>query len=342
MRKDDKELGEGQVMVADSGQKRDANLISQIRYWHRQRCFAMEQRKRSDLALGSFLRTALGWSKALPDADRKRINDQARALIGIGEAEAKAKSPTDVDEPAYVEWRDVILASLAARALWDATEKRATKEMAALAKHLPVYPWAEGIRGFGNVSLAIIVAEAGDLSGYASHSKLWKRMGEAPFTKNGKTLSGAQWRKEGGFTKDDWIEAGYSPIRRSRMWNIGDAMIKVNGDGEYRKVYLARKDYERARAEANGLTVAPAAKIPAKRAAEFMSDGHVHRRAQRYMEKRLLRNLWRAWRANMEMAERPSRLLPATEHRDEREAIAPMPDDGAIHLLPTAQLIAAE
>jgi hypothetical protein len=38
----------------------------------------MDQRKRADLALGSFLRSALGWSRALPEAERKRINSQAR------------------------------------------------------------------------------------------------------------------------------------------------------------------------------------------------------------------------------------------------------------------------
>jgi hypothetical protein len=73
-----------------------------------------EQRKRADLALGSFLRFALGWSRALPAADRERINAQAQSLIEMGEAELKGK-PLDVDEPAYDEWADVILAAIAAR-----------------------------------------------------------------------------------------------------------------------------------------------------------------------------------------------------------------------------------
>jgi hypothetical protein len=287
------------------------DLVASIRYWHRQRVFAMEQRKRADLALGSFLRTALGWSKALPDADRKRINDQAKALITLGEAEAKGKAP-EVDEPAYDEWRDVIAAAIASRAPFDAVEKRATKEMGVLAKALPVYPWAEGIRGFGDVSLATIVAEAGDLADYPKKGHLWKRMGVAVMggVRQGGLLKSA--------SKDDWIAHGYNRMRRSRVWNIGDALIKGNGDGEYRTAYLARKDYERKRAEANGLTVVPAAKISKGRAAEFMSDGHVHRRAQRYMEKRLLRDLWQAWRrAEVAVPERASVGLPAAnEHRD--------------------------
>lgn len=84
--------------------------------------------------------------------------------------------------------------------------------------------------------------------------------------------------------------------RRARLFVIGDVLVKQNKDGPFRAAYDRRKDYERERAKARGLTVAPSAKIPAKRAAEFMSDGHVHRRAQRYMETRFLMALWKAWK----------------------------------------------
>ena len=64
--------------------------------------------------------------------------------------------------------------------------------------------------------------------------------------------------------------------RRSAIWTIGDSLIKQNEDG-YRAVYDERKQYEKARDPE-------------------MSKMYAHRRAQRYMEKRLLRDLWRAWR----------------------------------------------
>lgn len=288
-----------------------APTIDAIRYFHRQRVFAMEQRKRTNLSLLSFLRMVLGWSLALPDADRKRIAEQAADLVELGEREAKGK-PLDVEEPAYTEWHDVIAASLAARAPFDEIEKRATIEMERLAKELPIYFWTKEVRGFGAGSLAVIIAEAGDLSNYATHSKLWKRMGLA-------VMDGV---RQGGLSKSapkqDWIEHGYNRERRSRMWNIGDALIKGNKDGPYRTAYLARKEYEAERARAAGLTVAPSAKIPVKRKAEFMSEGHIHRRAQRYMEKRLLKDLWRAW-------------------RDERKAECSLPET-ASRLVPTAQL----
>lgn len=288
--------------------------IEAITGQHRRRVFAMEQRKRADLALGSFLRLALGWSKALPEDERKSISAKAQTLIKLGEEETKAArrgKPFSTDDADYLDWRDMIGASISARAPFDAVEKDATKAMERLARELPVWPWAEGVRGFGPVSLAIIVAEAGDLSSYPEKGHLWKRMGVA-------VLDGV---RQGGLSKtaskDAWIAHGYNRQRRSRMWNIGDALVKGNGDGEYRTAYLARKEYERERAEAAGLTVAPAAKIPKGRAAEFMSDGHIHRRAQRYMEKRLLRDLWQEWRrAVLLMPDRANAALPAAHIDD--------------------------
>ncbi|RWN33437.1 hypothetical protein [Mesorhizobium sp.] len=298
------------------------DLCASIRYHHRQRVYAMEQRKRADLALGSFLRMVLGWSLSLPKAEQEAIRVKAADLLGIGEKmarqlakpEEKRKPVEGTDDPAFVEWSNLILASIKARAPFDDIEAGALKEMQMLAVQLPVWSeFAEGIRGFGAASLSIIIAEAGDLSNYRKKGHLWKRMGVA-------VIDGT---RQGGLAKsahkEEWIEHGYNRERRSKMWTIGDTLIKAQGP--YREVYLARKQYERQRAEETGLIVAPSAKIPAKRAGEFMSDGHIHRRAQRYMEKRLLRDLWQAWNG--------------------RKAIDPSPKQ-ACEILPTVHLIAAE
>lgn len=232
-------------------------IIAEIRYWHRQRCFAMEQRKRSNLALGAFLRTMLGWSLALPDNERKEIAERASALL---------------DEPDGSEWESVILAAKQSSSPFVEIEKKSLKEMSNLAAGLPVWAaFGEGIRGFGLASLAVIVAEAGDLSLYSNPAKLWKRMGLAVM---GDVRQGGLAKSA---SKEDWIAHGYNRQRRSRMWNIGDALIKSNQTGEYRALYLERKAYEIAREPE-------------------MKPIKAHRRAQRYMEKRLLKNLWQAWR----------------------------------------------
>jgi hypothetical protein len=256
--------------------------IDLIRSWHRQRCFAMEQRKRIDLSLGSFLRMMLGWSLALPDAERKAIAEQVQELMATGDPDGQYSA--------------VILASAAARKPFDDIEAQALKEMTALAKVLPVWStFGAGVRGFGAASLAVIIGEAGDLSNYSSVAKLWKRMGLA-------VMDGV---RQGGLGKgagaEAWIEHGYNPVRRSRMWNIGDTLIKGNRDGEYRTAYLARKEYELARD--------PECK-PIK----------AHRRAQRYMEKRLLKHLWQAWRGGPSFPCEPSRSCSPLNSQD-REAV---------------------
>jgi hypothetical protein len=172
--------------------------------------------------------------------------------------------------------------------------KKIEKELAAMAMQSPGGEWMVSVKGFGPAGLAGIIGEAGDLSNYPDHSKLWRRMGMAPFTKDGVTRSGKQWKVAGGLKADDWTEYGYSGIRRALMFVIEDSLYKANGP--YRDVYLARKKYLQERAIANGLTVAPAAKIPAKQRHMFVSKGHIDQDAKRYMGKRLLRDLWKAWR----------------------------------------------
>lgn len=281
-----------------------APTISEIRYWHRQRVFAMDQRKRSDLALGAFIRSQLGWSRALAKADSDAISERAADLVSLGEKVAKGKA-TGIGDSVFAQWSPVILASIRGRAHWDAIESAATKEMERLASSLPVWTsFGEGVRGFGARSLAVIIGETGDIGSYATVAKLWKRMGLA-------VMNGV---RQGGLRKtasaEDWIAHGYSARRRSYMFVIGDVLVK--NKGTYREVYLARKEYERVQAVARGLIVAPSAKIPAARKAEFISDGHIHKRSQRYMEKRLLRDLWQEWRRTISTAKPMLTLSAAT------------------------------
>jgi hypothetical protein len=264
----------------------------------------MDQRKRADLALGAFMRSQLGWSRSLPKAEADSISERAADLVALGEKVAKGKA-TGIGDSVFAQWSPVILASIRGRGHWDAIESAATKEMERLASSLPVWAsFGEGVKGFGSRSLAVIIGETGDIGSYATVAKLWKRMGLA-------VMNGV---RQGGLRKTasaaEWIEHGYSARRRSYMFVIGDVLVKNKGN--YREVYLARKEYEREQAVVRGLIVAPSAKIPAARKAEFISDGHVHKRSQRYMEKRLLRDLWQAWR-RAELHAQPEERVPAAD-----------------------------
>ena len=72
----------------------------------------MEQRKRMNLALGSYLRLQLGWRKDKTEAERDRIAKEAQRL-------ADDANSTD----------NVIIGTRLAREPFEALEKAATKEM---------------------------------------------------------------------------------------------------------------------------------------------------------------------------------------------------------------------
>lgn len=179
------------------------------------------------------------------------------------------------------------------------------KLMTHLVEQLPVYAafW-EPIHGLGPLGLALIIGEAGDLSNYANPAKLWRRFGLHVI--NGKAC--ATWRSSGGFTAKDWEAAGYSPRRRSMMFTITDSLLKKQN--AYKALCDERKTVEKAKAEAEGLIVAPAADIPKGEHTKYRSLGHIKARAERYVAKRLLRDLWRAWRdqysCDIQMADVPA------------------------------------
>lgn len=242
------------------------DMYVEIRVKHRRRNHAMDSRKILDLRMGSLLRLELGWRKELPDAERKRIAQLAAEQMEQEEAHIKSREP------------------------YEKMENDAKLQMARMARQLPVWKlWGKDVNGFGEVSLAVIIAEAGDLWNYGTR-QLRKRM----------CLMPGQDRVPLGLSKEErraaWKERARNPRRRSMMWNIGDSMIKAQvrkvkdeagkdtGDriaiGAYGDIYLKRKAFEKARNPE-------------------MSDMHAHRRAQKVMEQRLLEDVRRAWHRTM-------------------------------------------
>jgi hypothetical protein len=221
----------------------------------------------------------------------KAITLQAKALCrrlcdgDKGEAKKLYAAITkDGDHPLLDYGTAAISPLLMGRKPIEDARKAIEKRLETLAQQSPVAEWAKPVRGLGLLSIAAIIGEAGDLSNYPKKGHLWKRMGLALMP------DGTRQRRIAG---DKAIEHGYSPSRRSVMWTIGDVMVKV-GD-TYRQIYLDRKEYERERL--------PDAKPIV-----------LHRRAQRYMEKRLLRDLWKAWReAVPHMPERASVSVPRAD-----------------------------
>lgn len=152
-------------------------------------------------------------------------------------------------------------------------------DMERLAKQLPVYPWVESVKGFGALGLAQVIAECGDLSTYVGPAKVWTRMGLGLYRRE----DGA-WERQQKAAGQNGVLAQYNPRRRSLLYCIGESLIK--SDGPYRAIYDARKVQEQAKPACG--------KFKCK--GERCTDGHIHNRAKRYMEKQLLKDLWQEWR----------------------------------------------
>jgi hypothetical protein len=139
------------------------------------------------------------------------------------------------------------------------------KAMGKLAIQLPGAVWWCSHRGMNIMGFAQIVGEAGDLGRFRNPSCLWKRFGLH-------VIEGMAARPR----KDTLLD--YSPSRRAVVKVIGNS-IKMQGGATspYRALYDARKIEE-------------IAKAPDLKPAQHDN------RAMRYMEKRLLRDLWCRWR----------------------------------------------
>jgi hypothetical protein len=270
---------------------RDTHLPGAAREGGEGHCTAVTQCVGADPALIHIIRSLhrehRGIQRAVGDWTR-RIKAEERwfavaRMRAAGEPLPDGKFPktTPADEAVVVATR---ARYFAARDFTEAQRKACQKELLKAAKQLPAAAWVQGVRGFGMPSFAAIVGEAGDLGSYDSVAKLWKRMGLA-------VIDGKSQRRV-----SDAAEAarhGYNPRRRSEMHVVGECILKAGGP--YREVYNQRKAYETERAPE-------------------MSKIHAHRRAMRYVEKRLLRDLWRAWR-QAKSGSAPDDQPPAAEHR---------------------------
>lgn len=256
----------------------------------RQRCFCIKSQSRCDRSAEAFVARYLGYRADMPEAERAKIWKQVSAFRkkverdgGLSEADAAEgeEGRSDVDNlptPAIFACIPIILNSATARASWDTHRANVEKQMRKLARSLPVLPWVESVPGFGDLGLAIIIGEAGDLSSYATKERVWKRLGLA-------VIAGERQQR-----KRDPEEAaahGYNPRRRAEIWTLADSLFRHQWRGEkdgapahpigrYGEVYATRKANTRTREW-----------TPAHREAD----------ARRVMTKILVEDLWKSWLA---------------------------------------------
>ncbi len=203
-------------------------------------------------------------------AYERGFRTQAKEVLGM-------KDEAEIE--AYVEIKafDLKLPLHAALMAIEGPRKAYEKQIKALGLLLPVWPWANKIRGISSFGLGLLVGEIKDLSDYGNPAKVWKRM-SLDVDKDGRAQ-----RKVPGISEEEARRRGFCPRRRELAFVLADAMIKRNknadkSDGEYRTLYVERKQYELDRTP-------------------NMKPFIIHYRAGRVMFKHFLLNLWKEWRA---------------------------------------------
>lgn len=263
-----------------------APTIEKIRQLHRQRKTMHVAEKSLTLQIRSLCK--MYSSRESLDANKKEADQLYDAAI-------KNKG----DHPLALFIRGQAIPFLAARDSLFEARKGLEGQLEKLAKTLPVAAWVAETRGFGVGNLAAVIGEAGDLANYANPAKLWKRMGLA-------VINGGRQRK---VTGAEALIHGYSPPRRSVFWNVGQCVLKAQSvrvdketgeilrvAGPYRVLYDERKATELPKCEAIAADPVQAKRYTPDGKKKYAPLAHANNRATRYMEKRLLRDLWRAWR----------------------------------------------
>ncbi|WP_216839240.1 hypothetical protein [Falsiroseomonas tokyonensis] len=220
----------------------------------------------------------LGYRADQDETARKAVWQQASAIRKMVEGGGGGHSHSED------QWRHalsastpIILQSAAARAGWDKLRAECERDMRRLAKTLPVYGWAQQVRGFGDLGLAIVIGETGDLSLYATKERVWKRLGLA-------VIEG--FRQSRRSDVEQAAAHGFNPKRRAEIWAIADAMFRHQWRG-------AKED---APPHALGPYGEAYARRKAGTEAREWTPKHRDNDARRIMTKQLVEDLWREWR----------------------------------------------
>lgn len=276
-------------LLATSVALPDADLIDELREQQRQRRFCIKSQSRTDRACEAFIARFLGYHSDLPKTEGLAIWKQAAALRRAVEKGGQGHGiPEDQSEDALSACSPTILNSVISREAWDDHRRQTEKQMRKLAATLPVHAWVKEIVGFGDLGLAIIIGETGDLSRYATKERVWKRLGLA-------VIDGERQRRKSG--ADAAAAHSYNPARRAEIWTISDSMFRHQWSG-------ARDDMPAAPKGPYGVVYA------VRKAHTINREGWTLARrendARRIMTKFLIENLWRVW--NGKRALEPSEI----------------------------------
>lgn len=313
--------GAGLIMAADkAGALAPASSpLDQLAELQVRRKFCIAATNKQTNSAKALARRAIGWRHDGSEEDREKMNGRAAKIVAAALAGREQKAEDAAVFGALA--ADLAVIGSAVAPLQNARHQ-VELEMKRLARKLPVAAWAKDVHGLGELGLAVIVGEAGDLAKYPKKGHLWKRLGLA--VHDGRAYS--TWRMKGGLTAEQWTEAGYSPRRRAEVHAVvAEPLLRAQSvvSGPYRAIYDRRK-------------AATEADRP------DWTKAHRHADAMRVMTKYLVRDLWVAWRrVDDEVPAGAANCLPAanTESRGGPKALPSPKADGR---LPTRDILERE
>lgn len=270
--------GEGHFAPASPRWGALSDTCERLKALQRKRRFCIVSQSRCDRSCEALLASVIGYRADMDAKDRKDLFKQASAARkAIEDGEDGHTSSGDQRQAAILAVADIVRQSALGRASWDTLRREVERDMRKLAKTLPVYPWAQGVAGFGDLGLGIIIGETGDLSLYATKERVWKRLGLA-------VIEGFRQQRKSGV--EEAAAHGYNPKRRAEIWAIADSMF--------------RHQWRGAKDDAPAHAIGPYGEAYARRKANTegreWTPKHRDNDARRIMTKQLVEDLWREWR----------------------------------------------
>jgi hypothetical protein len=286
-----------------------AGTINDLVDAQRQRIFCMTQKMRSERAMESFLASIIGFPEDAKEKERKAVFEQAKVFRLAVEKGGENQTHRDAQTLAVLSPYSILVKTSAeTRKPWVDLLNASERKIADRVKALPVYEFMKSVKGFGEVGLGALVAEAGRGFGeFRTVSALWKRMGVA-------VIDGDRQRKHKDKVKAE--AHGYSPRRRSQLWQVMDSLFKhqwrgdkdqdgknpkltgkpvavpAHATGPYGEVYAQRLAHTLPR-------ILATEDLPATIGERFNPERWTAKRcdndARRVASKALLRDLWRVW-----------------------------------------------
>jgi hypothetical protein len=210
---------DGDPQIEDAAVATHSDACAKIIALHRQARFALKSQSRVDRSLEAFIRVNV--FNFNPHGETKEIERISKATLDLLKAIRRGETPDE-----YAALVPIINASDISSQPWADIRANCEKQMQKLAATTPGFALVTETKGFGALGLAQIIGETGDLSKYATVSKLWKRMGYAPM--NGYAASSWRTNRADGskLSSDEWVALGYSPERYSIAYSLADSMFR--------------------------------------------------------------------------------------------------------------------